>query len=249
MRSLMESLDGKREREIGASEARCKRVLFGAVILEALIAIYMLVFSTIIAGPGAYILLSLSAVLLWALVLSVYAYIALQRVLRYRKQKLVESSFTDELTGLLNWNALRASLQDTYVSDEGPGKWTRVMYVGVRNLDDINAKVGYAKGDAILRDVAGIIEDHVRRGDSAGRVTGSQFLVVMPSAIAAEVDVIAARLQRRLMEYTVPAEMGQEGGTLEPEVGVASYPLDGQHLDELVASAKKQTLKTPAEEH
>ncbi len=249
MRRLIDTLQGKEEPEVAAIEARSKRILVGSLILDALIGVHMLAFLTVTSGLGAYARLSFPAVLLWSAVLSGYAYFVLYSVSGYREGKALERAFTDEQTGLLNRDGLRACLEDTYVAGESAGKWTRVLYVNIMNLADINSNLGYAMGDDTLQDVAKIIEDRVREGDSVGRVTGSQFLVVMPSATSAEAECTEGRLLQGLSHYAMPVEEGQERIALDPEIGMASYPLDGEHIDDLIFSSRKEALRTHAEGH
>ena len=247
MESLEEALAGKEEKEVAALEARSRRVLVGALVLDALIGVHMLAFLTVTSGLGAYARLSFPAVLLWSVVVSGYAYFVLHCVSGYREQKALERAFTDELTGLLNRDGLCACLDDTYVAGESTGKWTRVLYVNITNLADINNNFGYSAGDTTLHEVSGMIEARVRQDDSVGRVTGSQFLVVMPSVTSSEAETIAGRLLQCLAHYAMPTEEGQQSIALQADIGLASYPLDGQNIDDLIFTAKKEALTTHTE--
>ncbi|HTU71688.1 MAG TPA: GGDEF domain-containing protein [Candidatus Baltobacteraceae bacterium] len=87
----------------------------------------------------------------------------------------------DGLTGLVNratvMDRLAAMVDDLSVSELGA-----VLLLDIDHFKTINDELGHAAGDACLRKIGEIIRSGVRSGDTAGRIGGEEFLIVMPGA-------------------------------------------------------------------
>jgi diguanylate cyclase (GGDEF)-like protein len=84
----------------------------------------------------------------------------------------------------------------------------------------INDRWGHAVGDLALRHFAAILRDQLRKGDTAGRVGGEEFAIVLSDAGVAEALVFARRLQQRLVE--TPLLEGDYRITLTVSIGIAT---------------------------
>lgn len=91
------------------------------------------------------------------------------------------AAMIDGLTGLFNrattMERLHAMLQELGISDRGS-----VLLLDIDHFKMINDRLGHAAGDECLRRIGEIIRKTVRAGDTAGRIGGEEFLVVMPGA-------------------------------------------------------------------
>jgi diguanylate cyclase (GGDEF)-like protein len=87
----------------------------------------------------------------------------------------------DALTGLANRAAamdrLQIMLDDLSVAERGA-----VLLLDIDHFKTINDQLGHAAGDECLRKIGEIIRGTVRGGDTAGRIGGEEFLIVMPGA-------------------------------------------------------------------
>jgi diguanylate cyclase (GGDEF)-like protein len=68
-------------------------------------------------------------------------------------------------------------LEELGMSDRGS-----VLLLDIDHFKMINDRLGHAAGDECLRRIGEIIRKTVRAGDTAGRIGGEEFLVVMPGA-------------------------------------------------------------------
>ena len=97
-------------------------------------------------------------------------------------------------------------------------------------MEAFNAANGRPAGDDVLREVAARISESIRFVDTVARWGGDEFLLVAPGAkgttvVQRIVDAVAARPLRGELRATVSA-------------GLARFPEDGTHGDELLVAAK-----------
>jgi diguanylate cyclase (GGDEF)-like protein len=107
----------------------------------------------------------------------------------YRMEALSE---TDPLTGLPNRRHLAHALSDV-LGDHPP------VCVGVIDLDgfkQINDEYGYLQGDAVLQELAGILERTCRRGDSVARLGGDEFVMLLRETSPGDARVVLERLRQ-----------------------------------------------------
>lgn len=80
----------------------------------------------------------------------------------------------------------------------------------VDSLDTVNQKLSRPAGDRVLRGVAGILAGSSRGADDAFRIGDDEFALLMPSTIATDAELVAARLVQKIEE----ADMGCGSATV-----------------------------------
>jgi diguanylate cyclase (GGDEF)-like protein len=111
-----------------------------------------------------------------------------------------------------------------------------VLYIDVDGFKHINDTFGHAIGDTFLKAVAARLETVVRAGDTAARLAGDEFVVLLEaSTLDAGPELVAQRVLDVLREpYDLTEEIGREL-TVTASIGVAY----GRHetAEELLADA------------
>lgn len=100
----------------------------------------------------------------------------------------------DALTGLANRSATLDRLQ-TMLDDVSINEHGAVLLLDIDHFKTINDQLGHAAGDECLRKIGEIVRTTIRGGDSAGRIGGEEFLVVMPGAARDVALTVAERLR------------------------------------------------------
>ena len=103
---------------------------------------------------------------------------------------------------------------------------------GFKSVNDLH---GHAAGDSVLKFVAEQLRTGLREGDTAGRIGGHEFLVVLPDCGVGEaLDVLGRRVTASLSMM-----IDWEGLQLQvrASVGAALFPADGQDPASLIAAA------------
>jgi diguanylate cyclase (GGDEF)-like protein len=145
---------------------------------------------------------------------------------------LLAAARLDGLTGLLNYSSTRAVLVRELARSARHGRPISCCFVDLDHLKRINEDDGYLTGSRTLAEVAKILGDGVRVGDTIGRFGGDEFLVVLPDTDHDAACALGERLQ--MMVATAPPARG--GEPLNISVGVAQWHR-GTSVDGLLSAA------------
>ncbi|MEB0230254.1 diguanylate cyclase [Undibacterium sp. 10I3] len=85
------------------------------------------------------------------------------------------------------------------------GKPSAVLMCDLDHFKSINDRHGHAVGDLVLKHFANILRDELRKSDSAGRVGGEEFAVVLSGTSILDANVFAQRVQKQLHDTPVNA--------------------------------------------
>jgi diguanylate cyclase (GGDEF)-like protein len=139
---------------------------------------------------------------------------AIENARRFREAR--ELADLDALTGLHN----RRFFHDTLARECARAhRYERRLALIVFDLDDfkdVNDRIGHLAGDAVLAEAAERVRDVVRTADSACRVGGDEFAVILPESSLEDAD----QLYRRILHAVSARPLGQ-AGKLYLSAGVA----------------------------
>ena len=125
----------------------------------------------------------------------------------------------DPLTGLANRRRFRKAL------GQEVERWRRyhvpcaLVLVDIDHLKKINDKHGHSAGDRVIRHVANALIELSRDNDTAARMGGEEFALLLAGASDAKAVAAAERLR-----YVVSATPIDEIGTVTISLGVAACP-------------------------
>lgn len=104
--------------------------------------------------------------------------------------QLLELSVTDSLTQLPNRRHLENHLQKIWELSKRKGVFTTIIMCDIDHFKSVNDKYGHIIGDYVLKDIAKILRNSVKReSDFVARYGGEEFLLVLydtPIQIAEE---------------------------------------------------------------
>lgn len=150
-------------------------------------------------------------------------------------QELSRRALHDELTGLPNRALVWEHLSHRLALANRHQTGFAVLFLDVDEFKAVNDTLGHAAGDLLLVAVASRLGAEMRAGDTAARVGGDEFLVLLDDVATPEAAlVVAERLSEKLR---APYEIGADRWISSASIGVA-VGLDGLGTaDELVAGA------------
>ena len=112
-------------------------------------------------------------------------------LISFLRQRLINEKLlarTDSLTGLANRRAFLDQLQHDLYTSARSGAPLTVAYIDLDNFKYINDTYGHSEGDAVLRAFAKTLLANTRHADTAARVGGDEFALILPAT-----DVVGAR--------------------------------------------------------
>lgn len=139
----------------------------------------------------------------------------------------------DFLTGLFNRRHFERELSqeaDLAARYSSPGA---VLLIDLDNFKSINDTLGHKAGDDLLKGVAALLRQRVRRTDVLARTGGDEFAVLLRQTNAERVQIVAEELVRTLSLQA--AALGEHSINLTASLGVAT--LDHLSAAEVLAGA------------
>lgn len=141
---------------------------------------------------------------------------------RRAEDELRRLAVRDALTGLANRTLLLDRIEQSLAGGRRSGKTPGLIVLDVVSMRTHNELLGEARGDELLRTLATRLEAAVRSGDSAARVGGDEFAVLVDDVASAE-DLRA--LASGLLEIAEePVEVGGERVCVRLQAGSALAP-------------------------
>ncbi len=149
-------------------------------------------------------------------------------------RRLHDLAARDPLTGLRNHRDFREAL---VIEVERAARYHRQLSVAIFDVDAfsrMNAEGGRAHGDAVLKSIAGVIEQVSRRPDLAARIGGDEFGLILPETDAKGAARAAERVISRIAElYDLDVGLSY---------GVAARSAEEESAEELLWAAERSLL-------
>lgn len=112
-----------------------------------------------------------------------------------------------------------------------------LAYFDTDHFFNINEKYGHVGGDNLLVDLANLVRDCVGENAIAGRYGGDEFAILFPNTDREQTFLTMENLRRAIEQLTVAAPDAQEIKGITISAGVASFPVDGRSVGELIRKA------------
>jgi diguanylate cyclase (GGDEF)-like protein len=149
-------------------------------------------------------------------------------VVRDTVTELERDALVDPLTGLFNRRALARNLELEIGRASRQQREFSLIYIDIDGLKAVNDRDGHAAGDERLRALAAALLGVLRKADTAYRVGGDEFVILLPETPK---DAISAIVDRVAID-----------GAPETTWGAASYPNQGGTADALLDAADRAML-------
>jgi diguanylate cyclase (GGDEF)-like protein len=111
------------------------------------------------------------------------------------------------------------------------GRELAILVLDLDRFKEVNDTLGHLAGDRLLRNVAAVLVDTVREGDTVSRPGGDEFCVIAP-----ETDLVDARILGDRVKDALAA-LSAAGEPLSAAVGVAVFPHDGDTPEQVMDRA------------
>ncbi len=158
--------------------------------------------------------------------------------LKRRETELLEMAATDILTGLPNRRHFVAQLeQESARILRDKGRCASVLMLDADHFKMINDTFGHAAGDDVLRHLATLMQNKLRKVDTVGRIGGEEFALILPGAALPAAEAFAERLRQYVAATPVP--QADRTIPLTVSIGVAGMSADDANADEVLTRADR----------
>ncbi|RCW70355.1 bifunctional diguanylate cyclase/phosphodiesterase [Pseudorhodoferax soli] len=152
---------------------------------------------------------------------------------------LAHAAFHDPLTQLPNRLLLKDRLVQALGTAQREGTRVAICYMDLDGFKAVNDTLGHETGDALLKEVARRLLRQVRASDTAARVGGDEFVLILTNIEGEEWSAILERVSLAVREpFVVNGAVSQVGATL----GVALSSPD-ETAEELMDRADHKMLE------
>lgn len=139
-----------------------------------------------------------------------------------RARTLRSLMVTDNLTGLLNHTRIKEELENEVSRTQRRGGQLAFIMLDIDRFKSINDTHGHPVGDMVIRSLARLLQQRLRRSDAIGRYGGEEFAIIMPDASSEQAASILDGIRRSF------ASLSHDGAG-EPfsvtfSAGVAGFP-------------------------
>ncbi len=150
--------------------------------------------------------------------------------------KTREFSFKDELTGAYNEAYIRRRLDEEVRKAINTQRSCALVVLQVDGLDNVRKEHGELAAEKIIRSVGQSIQSCVSDIQKTGRLSGYEFLVILPDCNKREA-IEKSEEMKKLISKEMESLKGQ--GYASVGMGIASNPIDGVEVDQLLGIAMK----------
>lgn len=154
---------------------------------------------------------------------------------RAQAEQMHYMAYHDPLTGLPNRSLFKDRFQHAVTIANRTQKSLGVMFIDVDRFKAINDSMGHESGDAVLIEAAKRIRTCLRASDTACRIGGDEFTVILERLPSNE---HAAQVANRLIQiFSEPMQVGSREIVVTASIGIAVYPGATQDIQRLLRDA------------
>src|ERR1700740_3215566 len=168
-------------------------------------------------------------------------------VLEYDELKILQvNAVTDPLTGLYNRRLFSEGFEKELNRARRYGLPLGLVMLDLHRFKEVNDKHGHPRGDEVLRAVAATLKSALRTSDSAFRIGGDEFALLLPQTDAPQALALSRRVEMVFAEAVKPLQLSVR---VSMDHGVATFPQDGEQADQLIRVADERLYRLKHANH
>jgi len=155
-------------------------------------------------------------------------------------EKIHQMAFYDPLTKLPNRRLLLDRINHSLAIATRQRREGAILFLDLDNFKTLNDTQGHDVGDALLKQVAELLTECVREGDTVARIGGDEFVVLLENLseqkfeAAAQVEMIANKI---LTALNRPYKLGEQEFHTSVSIGVVLFGDKNRTQEELLKQA------------
>ncbi len=152
------------------------------------------------------------------------------------------NALTDPLTGLPNARYLSLRFDEEAARARRTDRAFQVVMLDLDEFKKVNDTFGHKTGDRMLREVAHLISGQLREYDFLARYGGDEFVALVQEVVGAQVEELCARIENAVSKFSLSVGRNRTA-RVGISVGTATFGIDGETLDHLVAHADSEMYR------
>jgi len=168
-------------------------------------------------------------------------------VLEYEELKALQlNAVTDPLTGLYNRRLFGETFDKELNRARRYSSQLGLVILDLHRFKEVNDKYGHPRGDEVLRAAATTLKKALRTSDSAFRIGGDEFALLLPQTDADQALALSRRIETVFAETLHSLQLSV---AVNMDHGVAVFPQDGEQADQLIRVADERLYRLKHANH
>ena len=163
---------------------------------------------------------------------------------RRREAQLSYQARHDPLTGLVNRREFEHRLGQSLASAAELHRHHAVLYLDLDRFKEVNDTCGHEAGDAVLREIGGLLQDKLREGDTLARIGGDEFGVLLENCPPDHATRIAESLRHAVekLDFSWQTRRFELGVS----IGVVNVAAQRYTVAEILSAADRSCYRAKA---
>ena len=161
-------------------------------------------------------------------------------------KKLELNAVTDPLTGLYNRRLFGESFEKELNRARRYTQPLSLVILDLHRFKEVNDKHGHPRGDEVLRATATTLKKALRTSDSAFRIGGDEFALLLPQTDSQQALALSRRVETVFAEMIKPLQLEV---TVSMDHGIAIFPQDAEQADQLIRVADERLYQQKHDNH
>jgi diguanylate cyclase (GGDEF)-like protein len=168
-------------------------------------------------------------------------------IIEYDQLKMLQlNAVTDPLTGLYNRRLFGETFEKELNRSRRYGSQLGLVILDLHRFKEVNDQYGHPRGDEVLRAAATTLNKALRTSDSAFRIGGDEFALILPQTDADQAMGLSRRVETVFAETLEALRLSV---TVGMDHGVATFPHDGEQADQLIHVADERLYRLKHANH
>ncbi len=156
----------------------------------------------------------------------------MQREIADREQRIIHQAYHDDLTNLPNRYLAQDRIKSAIHRSRRNNTPFTLVIMDLSRFKQINDSLGHHVGDVILKETARRLAQRLRKSDTAARLGGDDFLLILENTGLEQTRELLNRKLRPML--SAPVELEDMQIDLEFYYGIAEFPTHAENGTELL---------------
>jgi len=152
-------------------------------------------------------------------------------------------AITDGLTGVYNRRYFNSRLETELQRSQRFAHPVSLIILDIDYFKVANDVLGHLGGDAVLKQLAALLREKVRKVDIVARYGGEEFAIILPETSATNAAYVAEKIRSWIEEFPFTDQEKLPHKNITSSLGVACYPEHAQTLEELIHQADESLYR------
>ena len=163
--------------------------------------------------------------------------------LEIAQSKLIQLAITDGLTELYNYRYFKEQLTQEIIRAKRHNNNLSIAMIDIDYFKNYNDTHGHPAGDLVLKTIAELLRNNIRKIDIAARYGGEEFALILAETDKQAASFVANKIKNLIEKQKFDYEETQPNGKLTISMGIATFPEDAISLDALVKMADQRLYR------